>query len=77
MQSISLNTRIEELELNLKKIQDALMEEKIMLSDYVEERLNIVEDHNTNDESDDKTIYTDIDTIDELVEKDRSKPVRR
>jgi len=46
-----------------------------MLSDYAEERLNIVKDHNSNNkESDEKSIYENIDTIDE---KDSSNPVRR
>lgn len=77
MQSISLNTRIEALESNLKKIQDELIVKKIMLSDYAEKRLNNVEDHNTNKESDEKSIYKNIDTIEKPVEKDSSNPVRR
>jgi len=77
MQSTSLITRIEVLELNLKKIQDELIVEKIRLGDDAEERSNIVEDHDTNKESDEKSIYTNIDTNDEPVEKDRLNLVRR
>lgn len=78
MQSTSLNTRIGALELNLKKIQDELIIAKNRLGDDAKERSNIVEDHDTNNESDGKSIYTNIDTNDEPVEKDRvSNPVRR
>jgi len=77
MQSTSLNTRIETLELNLKKIQDELIIEKNRLVDDAEERSYIVGDHDTNNESDEKSIYTNIDTNDEPVEKDRSNPVRQ
>jgi len=77
MKSTSLNTRIEALELNLKKIQDELIIEKIRLGDEAEEHLSIAGDHDTNNESaDEKSIYTNIDTNDEPVEKDRSNPVR-
>ncbi|XP_022175737.1 uncharacterized protein LOC111037460 [Myzus persicae] len=72
MQSTSLNTRIEALELNLRKIQDELIVEKNRLSDDVEEHLNVVEDQYFNNESDEKSIYTNIETINEQVEKDRS-----
>jgi len=54
-----------------------LIIEKIRLSHDAEEHLNIVEDHGTNNESDEKLIYTNIDTNDEPVKKDRSNPVRR
>lgn len=77
MRSTLLNTRIEALELNLKKIQDELIVEKNRLSDGAEERLNIVEDHDTNNESDEKSIHTNIETIDKQGEKDRSNPVRQ
>jgi len=78
MQSTSLNTRIGALELNLKKIQDELIIAKNRLGDVAEERSNMVEDHDTNNESDEKLIYTNIETNDEPVEKDRvSNPVRR
>jgi len=77
MQSASLNTRIEALELNLKKIQDELTTEKNRLGGDTAEHLNIVEDHNINNKSEEKSIYTYIDTNDELAEKSRSNSVRR
>lgn len=77
MQSTSLNTRIESLELNLKKIKEELILEKIRLGDDAKERLNIIRDHDANNESDEKSIFSNIDTNDEPVEKDLSNSVRR
>lgn len=77
MQSTSLNTRIEALELNLKKIQDELIMEKNRLGGDTVERLSKVKDH-INNESEDKAINPlYIDTNDELASKYRSNPVRR
>lgn len=76
IQSTSLNTRIEALELNLKKIQDELIMEKNRLGGDTVERLSIVKDH-INNESEEKSIDTYIDTNDELASKYRSYPVRR
>lgn len=76
IQSTSLNTRIEALELNLKKIQDELIMEKNRLGGDTVERLSIVKDH-INNESEEKAIDTSIDTNDELASKYRSYPVRR
>lgn len=77
MQSASLNTRIESLEFNLKKIKEELILEKIRLGDDAKERLNIIRDHHANNESDEKSIYSNIDKNDEPVEKVFSNPVRR
>jgi len=74
LQSICLNTKIEALELKLKKIQNELIMEKNRLGGDLEECLNIVEDH-INDEPDDNIIDTNIDTHDS-VEKSRLNPVR-
>lgn len=77
MQNTSLNTRIEALELNLKKIQDELIMEKNRLGgDTTVEHLSTVKDY-INNESEEKAIDTHIDTNDELASKYRSNPVRR